>query len=49
VLGGTRDPVRADAAASDVGVSTLDLKRETHNVQIWEEVGGKQPLVPDQP
>ena len=36
-------------AGIGVIVSTLGLKRETHQVQIWDEVGGAQPLVPDQP
>jgi MFS family permease len=31
-------------AGIGVVVSTLGLKRETHQVQIWDEVGGEQPL-----
>jgi hypothetical protein len=31
-------------AAIGVVVSTLGLKRETHQVQIWDEVGGAEPL-----
>ena len=36
-------------AGIGVIVSTLGLKRETHKIQIWDEVGGAQPLVADQP
>ena len=35
-------------AALGVIVSLAALRRPTHNVKIWDEVGG-QPLVPDQP
>jgi MFS family permease len=35
-------------AGIGVIVSTLGLRRETRNVQIWDEVGGAQPLVADQ-
>jgi len=35
-------------AGIGVIVSTLGLRRETHRVQIWDEVGGEQKL-PDQP
>jgi MFS family permease len=30
-------------AGIGVVVSTLGLKRETHNIQIWDEVGGAEP------
>jgi MFS family permease len=35
-------------AAIGVIVSMLGLKRETHQVQIWDEVGGAQPVIADQ-
>jgi MFS family permease len=35
-------------AGIGVIVSTFGLRRETRNVQIWDEVGGAQPLVADQ-
>jgi MFS family permease len=35
-------------AALGVVVSLAGLREPTHNVRIWDEVGG-QPLVPDQP
>jgi len=28
-------------------VSTLGLRHETKDVQIWDEVGGRQPLAAD--
>ena len=31
-------------AGIGVIVSTLGLKRETHQIQIWDEVGGEQPV-----
>ncbi|HMI97265.1 MAG TPA: hypothetical protein VK479_12185, partial [Micropepsaceae bacterium] len=35
-------------AGIGVIVSTFGLRNETRNVQIWDEVGGAQPLVADQ-
>jgi MFS family permease len=35
-------------AGIGVVVSTFGLRRETRGVQIWDEVGGAQPLVADQ-
>jgi hypothetical protein len=35
-------------AALGVVVSLAYIREPTHNVKIWDEVGG-QPLVPDQP
>jgi hypothetical protein len=31
-------------AGIGVIVSTLGLKRETHWIQIWDEVGGEKPV-----
>jgi hypothetical protein len=36
-------------AGIGVIVSTLGLRRETHQVQIWDEVGGEKPLVAERP
>ena len=36
-------------AGIGVIVSTLGLRRETHQIQIWDEVGGEKPLVADRP
>ena len=36
-------------AALGVIVSLTFIREPTHNVRIWEEVGGAPPLVPDQP
>jgi hypothetical protein len=36
-------------AALGVVVSLAGLKPRTDEVQIWDEVGGAPPLVPDQP
>jgi hypothetical protein len=35
-------------AAIGVVVSTLGLRKETHRTKIWDEVGGRPPLVPEQ-
>jgi hypothetical protein len=35
-------------AGIGVVVSTLGLKRDTKDVQIWDEVGGRQPLAAEQ-
>jgi MFS family permease len=34
-------------AAIGVVVSTFGLRKETHRTKIWDEVGGRPPLVPD--
>jgi MFS family permease len=34
-------------AAIGVLVSTFGLRKETHGTRIWDEVGGRAPLVPD--
>ena len=36
-------------AAIGVVVSLAFIREPTHNVRIWDEVGGAPPLVPDQP
>jgi hypothetical protein len=46
-LGGLFYPM--GIAALGVIVSLVGLKDPTHNVKIWDEVGGAPPLVPDQP
>ncbi|HEV3175386.1 MAG TPA: MFS transporter, partial [Stellaceae bacterium] len=46
-LGGLFYPM--GIAALGVIVSLVGLKEPTHNVRIWDEVGGAPPLVPDQP
>jgi hypothetical protein len=46
-LGGLFYPM--GIAALGVIVSLAGLKSRTDEVQIWDEVGGAPPLVPDQP
>ena len=46
-LGGLFYPI--GIAALGVVVSLGFLREPTHKVQIWDEVGGEPPLVPDQP
>src|SRR5271167_4012228 len=46
-LGGLFYPM--GIAALGVVVSLVGLREPTHNVKIWDEVGGAPPLVPDQP
>ena len=45
-LGGLFYPM--GIAALGVVVSLIGLREPTHNVKIWDEVGGAPPLVPDQ-
>ena len=46
-LGGLLYPM--GIAALGVVVSLVGLREPTHEVKIWDEVGGAPPLVPDQP
>ena len=46
-LGGLLYPM--GIAALGVIVSLAGIREPTHEVKIWDEVGGAPPLVPDQP